>query len=313
MTNLSFNTKVKQRGFTAKLSARLNSSNDRATDKQTNPYDEKICRLFDLPINNVSMDKAIHWVVTQRFSRRAETGPAEQANKTRLAFFINAHSINLSFKQPEFYQTLKKADCLFADGCGMRLASRHIGDPLLDNVNGTDMLPELCRQAAKEQKSIYFLGSAPGVAKQAAQSLKKSYPGLIIAGHQHGFFNPQENGNIIAAINHSEADILLVGLGSPVQEAWLAENADLLRCKTALAVGGLLDFYSGNMPRAPLWLRNLGLEWLYRLMQEPQKKFNRYVLGNPLFLIRTYLLNRVTRPISDEKVLPQLTQQTDLS
>ena len=285
MTNLIFNTDTKNATNTAEKSTHISRRN--------------ICQLFDLPINNVSMDKAVHWVLNQRFSLNAKDSSNIETEKTNLAFFINVHSINLSFQNPDFYQTLKQADCLFADGAGMRLASNHVGEPLLDNVNGTDMLPELCRQAAKEKKSIYFLGSSPGVAKKAARRLKRTYPGLTIAGYQHGYFKEQNNANIIAKINKSNADILLVALGSPVQESWLLNNAEQLHCKTALAVGGLFDFYSGNIPRAPLWMRKLSLEWVFRLMQEPQKKFNRYVVGNPLFLVRTFLFGRATKAISN--------------
>ena len=305
MSKLAVNTNLSQPAIKGTHPTALQKELPPTAGRRTD--DEKICRLFNLPINNVVMDKAIHWLLTHSFTRQAKTAPLEKISKPQVAFFINAHSINLSFQQPEFYQTLSKADCLFADGSGMRLAARHIGDPLLDNVNGTDMLPELCRQAGKKQQSIYFLGAAPGVARQAAEALKKNYPGLRIAGHQHGFFEPRENAAVIAKINRSKADILLVGLGSPLQENWLIKNADGLRCTTALAVGGLFDFYSGNMPRAPRWLRNLGLEWLYRLMREPKNKFNRYVLGNPLFLIRTYLLNRASQGIANKKVAEQFT------
>ncbi len=277
--------------FTTNINATVSRQSIQSNSKR------KICRLFDLPINNVSMDKAIHWVLTQRFNSLAKPQALMPAQSPNLGFFINVNSINLSFEMPGFYHTLKKADCLFADGAGMRMASNHVGDPLLDNVNGTDMLPKLCLKAAKEKQSIYFLGSSPGVAKKAAKRLKKTYPGLKIAGYQHGYFDQQNNSQVINKINAAKADILLVALGSPIQETWLVANADKLQCKTALAVGGLLDFYSGNIPRAPLWVRNLSLEWVYRLMQEPQKKFNRYVIGNPLFLIRTYLFKRANKPI----------------
>lgn len=290
MSNLTFTTDNETQKTIAKGIPTQNTN--------SNYQGRKICKLFDLSISNVSMDKAIHWVLNHRLRLNIKNTPSEKQCKPSLAFFINVHSINLSFQQPEFYQTLKQADCLFADGAGMRLASNHIGDPLLDNVNGTDMLPNLCREAAKEKKSIYFLGSSPGVAKKAAKRLKKNYPGLTIAGYQHGYFKQQHNEAIVAKINKSKADILLVALGSPVQETWLLNHADKLHCKTALAVGGLFDFYSGNIPRAPMWMRKLSLEWVYRLIQEPQKKFNRYVIGNPLFLIRTYLLDRATKPIS---------------
>ncbi|WNC70192.1 WecB/TagA/CpsF family glycosyltransferase [Thalassotalea nanhaiensis] len=265
----------------------------------TNCSDNNICRLFDLPINNVPMSKAINWVISHRFNLSSNKSHTKASEKPNLGFFINAHSINLSFKYNDFYQTLKQADCLFADGIGMRLAANHIDEPIQENVNGSDMLPKLCEQAANEGKSIFFLGASPGVASKAAKRLHKTYPKLKVAGYQHGYFKKHDNKRIIAKINQSKADILLVALGSPLQEIWLTNNAEYLHCNTALAVGGLFDFYSGNIPRAPLWLRNLNLEWLFRLLQEPKNKFYRYVIGNPIFLFRTYLFRQAAKAISN--------------
>lgn len=115
---------------------------------------------------------------------------------------------------------------------------------------------------------------------------------MRIAGSHHGYFKAEDNAQIIAQINQSGADICLVAMGSPVQEQWLLDHANQLQCATALAVGGLFDFYSGKIPRAPRWLRELGFEWVWRLIQEPGTKFKRYVIGNPVFLFRTFVMNQ---------------------
>lgn len=239
------------------------------------PY---IVNLFGISIKNVSMTQAVNWVTTKANPFSPKVG-----------FFVNTHSINLGIENPEFITQLKQADALFADGSGMRIAARHCGFELQDNVNGTDMLPLLCQQCANHQRSIFFLGAQPGVAQTMVNKLTHQFPQLQIAGSHHGFINNHDD-SLIQTINDSGCDVLLVAMGSPRQENWINQYKDQLQCRSILGVGGLFDFYSGRIPRAPLWLRKIGMEWTWRLLQEPQVKFKRYVLGNPLFLFRTYIL-----------------------
>lgn len=241
----------------------------------------KYLSLFGLNVKNTSMAEAVDWI-TQT-----------PADKTQIGFFVNVHSINLSISDPTFFKQLSNANALFADGSGMRLAAKKAGFLLNGNNNGTDMLPHLCESCVESNQSLYFFGAKPGIAEQAANALCKQYPGLNIAGTKHGYNEDNNAEQIIESINNSGCDILLVAMGSPVQEQWLLEHRDKLHCKTALAVGGLFDFYSGNISRSPMWLREIGMEWVWRLLQEPRNKFNRYVIGNPLFLYRTFILGLV--------------------
>lgn len=241
--------------------------------------------LFGLKVHNHSMSDAIKWILSDR------TG--DKGCKT--GCFINVNSINLMAHNVQLGSAINAANRCFPDGAGIRLAARTLGVNIKENVNGTDLLPRLCQSTALSGQSIYLLGSAPGVASKAADNLKRRYPKLVIAGSYHGYFDANETERVIAEINASKADILLVAMGSPAQEQWLVDNAEKLNCKTALAVGGLFDFYSGNIARAPRWLRELGLEWVWRLLQEPKSKFRRYVLGNPYFLIQIYLFNRAIK------------------
>ena len=243
--------------------------------------------LFGLKIHNDSMADAIKWVMAK---------PKIIAIKQRckVSFFINVNSVNLAQKHAPFKAHLNQADRCFSDGLGMRIAAKKNGVKLKDNVNGTDMLPGLCKAAVKEGVSIYLLGGKPSVAKTTAHNLCQQYPGLQIAGSAHGYFEPDSYLKVIKKINESQADILLLAMGSPAQEKWLIQHANLINCRTALAVGGLFDFYSGRISRAPLWMREHGMEWVWRLIQEPRAKFNRYIIGNPLFLIRTFILNQAS-------------------
>ncbi|MCG7534535.1 WecB/TagA/CpsF family glycosyltransferase [Pseudoalteromonas sp. OOF1S-7] len=238
--------------------------------------------LFGIPFSNTRMHSAVDWVVHDS---------AHQA--CRSAYYINANSVNLSARNAQLYQVLRSSDRNFIDGSGMRIAARQAGMSLADNNNGTDMLPVLCRAAITHKRSLFLLGAQPGVAQQAATNLRQQFPGLHIAGVQHGYFDDDEA--VVNQINQSGADIVLVALGSPRQEIWIDTNKHKLQAQCALAVGGLFDFFSGNIARAPMWMRELGLEWIWRLILEPKAKFNRYVLGNPIFLFRVYVLQQALR------------------
>lgn len=244
--------------------------------------------LFGLTIHNHSMRLAVEWALATTTMKKTNI-------KCKIGYFINVNSVNLTVKNSVLRERINRGDRCFADGSGMRIAAKYIGVRICENVNGTDMLPYLCVAAQKTKKSIYMLGSKPGVADKAAQHLLKIYPNLNIAGTQDGYFATEQTPDVISCINQSCADILLVAMGSPIQEEWLEKHAAQLKCNTALAVGGLFDFYSGNITRAPLWMRELGMEWIWRLVQEPKTKFNRYVIGNPLFLIHTFIFNRAKR------------------
>lgn len=232
--------------------------------------------LFGVRINNVTMEEAV-----SRVSRRDD-----KANTTRTACFVNVNSFNLANDNPELLAAINDADDIFADGSGVRFAARYLGTNLRENVNGTDLLPHLCEAAVKDGKRLFFLGASQGVAQRAAENLQSRFPGLEISGTEHGYYDLADSDALIKRINDSGTDILLVALGSPLQECWIKANKNKLNITCALAVGGLFDFYSGNIPRAPLWMRQQGVEWVWRLIQEPVKKFKRYVIGNPVFLMR---------------------------
>lgn len=233
--------------------------------------------LFGMTINNDSLTEAADKVLHPNAGKKART-----------VSFVNVNTVNLSVTDPSLAESVNDSDLVFADGAGMRIAATRQGISMRDNVNGTDLLPLICEGAAQEGIPMFFLGAAPGVAAKAAMNLEKQYPGLDIVGVHHGFFDKQSNQQVIDCINRSGAKILFVAFGSPIQEQWVMKHRDALKVETVLAVGGLFDFYSGRIPRAPLWMRRNSLEWLFRLIQEPRTKFQRYVIGNPIFLWRCF-------------------------
>ena len=157
------------------------------------------------------------------------------------------------------------------------------------------MFPRLCREAARRGLRVFLLGARPGVAAEAARRMEESFPGLQVVGTRHGYFTPEQNPEVCAEIARSGADLVLVGLGAPRQDLWLERYHRALGFSVVVGVGGLFDFYSGRIRRAPAAWRELGLEWLWRLRCEPGRLWSRYVLGNPLFLWR--VLRHRDRPL----------------
>lgn len=211
--------------------------------------------------------------------------------------FVNADCFNIAARNADYRRVLDRSALVLADGIGVRLAlDWFVGTPLRDNVNGTDMFPRLCAAAAEQGLPVYLLGGQPGIAQSVAENALKRVPGLCIAGVRDGYFTPEETDAVLADINRSGARILLVAMGAPRQEAWIAQHLERLEVGVAIGVGGLFDFYSGRIARAPGWMRELGLEWVYRLLQEPGRMWRRYVVGNPLFLWRAWRGARTSRP-----------------
>jgi len=196
-----------------------------------------------------------------------------------------AHTLNLAWARARYREVLNGADLLLNDGLGVQIGSRVAGKPLLDNMVGTDLVPEMCEWAAKADISVFLLGGHRGIAERAAEGLRRRVDGVRIAGVHQGYFSEIEDPIVADKINRSGAGILLVAFGNPLQELWISRNAHRLRCDLCIGVGGLFDHLSGRLRRAPIWLRRMGMEWAFILMFQPHK-WRRYLLGNPLFLFR---------------------------
>jgi N-acetylglucosaminyldiphosphoundecaprenol N-acetyl-beta-D-mannosaminyltransferase len=196
---------------------------------------------------------------------------------------VNPEFVMIAQEHPAFYDVLQRADACLADGVGILLAARLMGCPLPERVTGSDGVPRLAERAAREGWRVFLLGAQPGVADLAAQKLSEANPSLSIVGTNPGNPTPEEAEAIIAHINRSQADILLVAYGAPTQDVWIDEYRNRLQVKAAMGVGGALDFAAGVLPRAPLWMRRLYLEWLYRLYLQPWRW--RRMLRLPRFVV----------------------------
>lgn len=199
-------------------------------------------------------------------------------------YYGNAHTMVTAARNPALAQALEHGDLLLADGSGVRWGSAFLGTPLVHNLNGTDLVPSLCKNGAAKNLSIYLLGAKPNVASIAGANLKKAYPGLIIAGTQHGYFSDSETPQVLEAIRVARPHLLLVAMGVPLQEIWIDQHANLLPGITCMGVGGLFDFVALRIARAPYFIRMLGMEWLWRLAMEPNRMWRRYIIGNLVFL-----------------------------
>lgn len=222
-----------------------------------------------------------------------------QPHQRRIAF-VNPHCANLASKDPLYRGALNSADLLLPDGSGVLLASRMLKTPLQENTNGTDLFPILCQQWQQSGARLYLLGGRHGVAEQVARHLLTKYPGLHIAGTHHGYSSEADTPLLIDEIRQSNADVLVVAMGVPLQDVWIARHQRATGVALAIGVGGLFDFLSGRIPRAPMWLRELGLEWCWRLLQEPRRMWQRYLVGNFTFLARVLRqkLSRHPAPIA---------------
>ena len=171
------------------------------------------------------------------------------------------------------------------DTVGLLAVARRAGATLRERVTGVDLIDHLCKRAAAEGIKAYFFGGAEGVAADAAAILEVRYPGLTVAGIRSGFFTPEESRAIVDEIRVSGAQLLFVGLGSPRQEFWLSENLKATGCGVGIGIGGSFDVISGRVERAPYLWRRLGVEWLYRLIREPQRWRRQLALPQFVWLV----------------------------
>lgn len=230
-------------------------------------------RILGIPVDRVTAEEA-----------------AERCKKlldgTSCSFIVtpNPEIVFNASKDAELGKIIEEADMVIPDGIGLVYASRIIGKPLRERVTGIDFLEKMLRYLQETGKSVFLLGSRPGVAEKASEKMKEKYPGLIVAGTHHGYFKPEEEEKILEAINAAKPDFLCVALGSPKQDKFIHRYKGRLSAKAAIGVGGSLDVWAGELKRAPEFYRKYGLEWLYRLIQEPHRYKRMSVL--PVFMIK---------------------------
>ena len=205
---------------------------------------------------------------------------------------VNVHALNIAWTDPEFRSILNHSDLVFVDGFGAQLGARLSHIPIGERLTPADWIDELFDMCAQRRWSIFWLGDTEQVGIDFERELASRHPTCLLAGRHHGFFEKTgaENDVVVNAINQSGAQIVLVGMGMPLQEKWISANRRRLQAPVHLSVGGLARIYTGVIPRGPRWMTDNGLEWLFRLAMQPRHTWRRYVIGNPLFLTRLALI-----------------------
>lgn len=184
---------------------------------------------------------------------------------------VNPEFIMTARWHHEFRRVLNGSSLALPDGMGIIWASRFLGRGMPERVTGSDLVLQFAPRAAKRGYRVFFLGAGPGVAEKAGSALAAKYPGLVIAGAYSGSPRPEEEPEIRSMIKSASPNVLFVAYGSPQQELWIDRNREQMGVPVSVGVGGALDFVAGVIPRAPAWMRNIGLEWLYRLAQQPHR------------------------------------------
>jgi alpha-1,3-mannosyltransferase len=221
-----------------------------------------------------------------------------ECKDSTIVAFANAHALNIAARN-EHVRAVMRNSIILNDGIGVDIASLMLfGKAFPQNLNGTDFTPHYL-QNTRHRYRIFLLGSRPATIQRAAERLSATFPRHQIVGYHHGYFEKDDTAKINATIKASNADIVLVGMGNPKQELWLADNLVATGARLGFAVGALFDFVTGNVARAPAWVRSLRVEWLQRLTQEPWRLSRRYLAGNPLFIVRI-LGQRFSRAEADE-------------
>ncbi len=259
-----------------------------------------VIALLGVPIDCVSLQESIKRIVTLEEEFLEDRRP-RYVSTVNVDFLMQSLSVWPSMtRHPELLWALRKSDFVTADGAPLVFLSYLLGDSLPERVAGSDLVPLLFEELARQRKKVFFLGGSPSQMMLASQKVAVQYPELQIVGATSPFVCVEGedlaeadvvDSAIAEKINEAKPDVLLIALGNPKQEIWFQRMQKKLTVPVSIGVGGVFAFISGRIPRAPKFMQRLGLEWLYRVYQEPRRLFTRYLVDLVKFsLICTPLL-----------------------
>jgi N-acetylglucosaminyldiphosphoundecaprenol N-acetyl-beta-D-mannosaminyltransferase len=254
------------------------------TDRKSSRIQGEKPILWGIPIDNVSLSYALSRVTGK--INQIETGDDSDDSRCSLISTVNALAMEEAIKDKEYHRILSNTLLTLSDGSGLKFGLSLLGTPVQERVTGIDFTYSLSRLASMNDWPVYFLGADGDISVMAANNLAEKYPGLIIAGARNGYFDFYDE-KIPQEIMKRGTKILFVAMGIPRQEKWIEYHANILSKCIAVGLGGSFDVISGRLKRAPLWMQKCGLEWFYRLIQEPWRW--RRMLGLPIFVLRVIL------------------------
>lgn len=212
---------------------------------------------------------------------------------------INASKINLMNDDPALSEIVSACPLINADGASIVWAAKRLGIPLVERVAGIDLFQRLIAVSAERGYKVYLFGAREGVVRKVKDVLEKEYPSLKIVGYRNGYFTEKDEPLIVADIAASKADIMFVAFSSPRKEYWTHRHLDQLGIPFVMGVGGSFDVVAGVTTRAPEWMQRVGLEWLYRFIQEPRRLWRRYAVGNARFVSYVFRYKRASGKVSE--------------
>ena len=231
-------------------------------------------KILNTEIDNFSMSETMGLIVK-----------TIEAKKQIHHVVVNAGKIVSMQTDMKLRESVNKCDLINADGQAVVWASKILKKPIKERVAGIDLMENLVELSYKNNYKIFFLGAKEEIVKTVTQKYADKYSEDIIAGYRNGYFSKDEEPKIAQQISDSNADILFVAISSPTKEIFLYENKNLLKnVHFIMGVGGSFDVVAGKIKRAPMWMQKLGLEWSYRVIQEPKRMWKRYLVGNSKFI-----------------------------
>jgi N-acetylglucosaminyldiphosphoundecaprenol N-acetyl-beta-D-mannosaminyltransferase len=196
----------------------------------------------------------------------------------------NAGVLCMMRRDPELRDACRAGDLVLADGMSVVWALRAAATPVPERVTGVDLMTRLLEEGSRRRLSAYFLGAREEVVRKLVDDCASRYPGLVVAGHRNGYFTPADHAAIVEEIRARRPDLLFVGMPSPFKEVFCQQHRERLDVPVLMGVGGSFDVLAGQVARAPRWLRQVGMEWSWRLLMEPRKMWKRYLTTNSEFI-----------------------------
>lgn len=235
--------------------------------------------ILGVPIDSLTWDEALERI--HAWSNRGES---------RIVCICNVHSVVTATQDETFGKIVAQADMATPDGAPIAWMLRRLGHPAQERINGPDLMWRYCELAAHTGRSIFLYGGSPATVSRLLARLRDAFPALRIAGAEsppYRILSDVEDGEVVNRINQARAGVVLVSLGCPKQEVWMASHVGRIDA-VMIGVGAAFDYHAGTVDRAPPWMQRAGFEWLHRLSSEPRRLWRRYLITNTLFVARAF-------------------------